>query len=74
MLRRFADARLRAVLRRTRRSRAEAREDARMLRRRLAVRDREIGTLRTLLATWQGIARQAQDDLTELRADKETTR
>ena len=72
MLSRFADARLRAVLRRTRRSRDEAREDARTLRRRLAVRDREVSTLRVLLATWQGIARQAQDDLATAR--QETTR
>lgn len=62
MLARFADARLRAVLRRALRARDDARAEARTLRRRLAARDREIGTLRALLATWQGIARQAQTD------------
>lgn len=75
VLSRYADARLRTVLRRTLTARNDAREDARILRRRLAARDREVGTLRVLVATWQRIAREAQDQLAAERAHtQETTR
>ncbi|MGW9196085.1 hypothetical protein [Micromonospora chersina] len=69
MLRRFADARLRARLAAALRQRNDAAETARTEKRRRLAAENEVTTLRVLLATWQRIARQAQDDLATARQE-----
>lgn len=78
MLRRFADARLRTELARTRDARDQARDTARRLFRRLKATRAALETQTALTGRWKAIAQQAQRQLADERARidtaEETTR
>lgn len=63
MLRRFADAALRAELDKTRDARDQARDTARRLLRRLQASRAEAATYKALTERWRVIAQGAQNDL-----------
>lgn len=73
VLSRYADARLRAELDDMRDARDQARNTARRLFHRLTAARRALETQAALTERWKSIARQAQTELAEERAEHEAT-